>query len=92
MEIYDPTSSGPELIRHRAPAIADLEGLTIGLLSNGKANADHLIQATANLLTEKFGGRVLDVVYKKHASVPAPGELLTNLSHECDYLITAAGD
>ncbi len=92
MELIDPTVEGAEQNRSRAPAISDLHGLTIGLLSNGKANADHLIGKTADLLVERFGGRRLDVLYKKHPSEPAPGELLTNLCHECDYLITAAGD
>ena len=92
MELIDPTVAGAEQNRSRAPALTDLQGLTIGLLSNGKANADHLIRKTADRLVERFGGRRLDVVYKTHPSEPAPGELLTNLCHESDYLITAAGD
>lgn len=92
MELLDPTVPGQQVERHRAPALKDLEGLTIGLLSNGKANADYLIQATADRLMAKYGGRSLEIVYKHHASEPASTELLTNLSYEADYIITAAGD
>lgn len=92
MRLLDPTATNSELTRSRAPALAQLEGLTIGLLSNGKANADHLIRLTAEKLIARYGGKHLKVIFKPHASEPAPGELLTNLAHECDYLITAAGD
>lgn len=92
MELMDPTVPGQQVARKRAPAFADLGGLTIGLLSNGKVNADHLIQATANRLIAKYRGSTLKIVYKHHASEPASTELLTNLSHEADYIITAAGD
>ncbi|NKB98144.1 MAG: hypothetical protein GKR90_06570 [Pseudomonadales bacterium] len=92
MELFDPTAPGQEQVRTRAPALANLDDLTIGLLSNGKAKADVLIRATAQRLINRFGGKYLDVKFKKHASEPASTELLTNLSHECDYLITAAGD
>ena len=40
MELYDPTVTRIERNNARAPAIASLEGKTIGLLSNGKLNAD----------------------------------------------------
>jgi hypothetical protein len=92
MELLDPTAPGQDQLRQRAPALTTLDGLTIGLLSNGKANADQLIRATAHRLTRRFAGQYLDVKYKRHPSEPAPTELLTNLAHECDYLITAAGD
>ncbi len=92
MRLFDPTATNSDLKRTRAPALTHMEGLTIGLLSNGKANADHLIRLTAEKLIHRYGGKHLNVQFKPHASEPAPGELLTNLVHECDYLITAAGD
>ena len=62
---------------------------------NSKGNDNHYhagIRKTAEKLIARYGGKHLEVVYKNHASVPAARELLTNLSHECDFLITAAGD
>ena len=92
MKLLDPTvpSSHPEL--HRAPPLASLEGLTIGLLSNAKLNADSLLNETAKVLNARFGGKILPIRYKHNPSAPAPAETLTGLSPECDYLITAAGD
>ena len=92
MKLVDPTviSSLPD--NHRAPAVQSLKGKTIGLLSNGKLNADLLLQETAACLSERHGGRVLPIIYKPNPSGPAPGEKLTNLATECDYLLTATGD
>lgn len=92
MKIVDPTVPSPTHNHVRAPALSDLHGLKIGLLSNGKSNADALIQKTANLLIAKYGGSSMDIKYKRHPSQPAQAELLTQLNHEADYIITAAGD
>ena len=92
MKLVNPTVAAKEGLAKRAPALVSLEGRTIGLLSNGKLNADRLLTQTADLLQARFGGKVLPVASKGNASAPAPAELLTNLTPECDYLLTAAGD
>lgn len=92
MKLVDPTVRAKAQQSRRAPALAGLDGLTIGLLWNRKLNGDKLLTQTADLLQKRFGGKVLPTVVKNNASAPAPGEMLTNLSPECDYLITAAGD
>ena len=92
MQLIDPTVPSARPNNRRAAALHSLEGLTIGLLSNGKLNADRLLTYTAEYLQNRFGGAVLLIAHKNNASAPAPAELLTQLSPECDYLITAAGD
>ena len=92
MKLVDPTVSAPAQQNTRAPALAQLQGLTIGLLSNGKLNADNLLEETAAELVRRYGGRVLPLAHKRNPSAPAPADLLTGLSPECDYLLTAAGD
>lgn len=92
MKLVDPTVAAPARQSRRAPALASLEGLTIGLLSNGKLNADALLEETAAMLRTRFGGRVLPMVAKGSAGAPAPADTLKSLSVECDYLITASGD
>ena len=92
MRLVDPTVPAKEGRATRAPALASLEGRTIGLLWNHKLNGDRLLVETSSRLLARFGGRVLPMAAKDNASAPAPAQLLTNLSPECDYLITAAGD
>ncbi len=92
MKLVDPTVAAPVKRSRRAPALASLDGLTIGLLSNGKLNADVLLEETAAMLQTRFGGNVLPMVAKGSAGAPAPADTLKKLSVECDYLITASGD
>jgi hypothetical protein len=92
MKLADPTVVGTQPDHKRAPALASLEGKTIGLLSNRKLNSDLLLQETAACLVRRHGGRVLPMTHKLNPSAPAPGENLTDLSPECDYLVTAIGD
>ena len=92
MRLVDPTVPAKEKEATRAPALASLDGLTIGLLWNQKAKGDQLLKRTGERLRSRFGGKILPMEQKNNASAPAPTEILTNLSPECDYLITASGD
>ncbi len=92
MKLVDPTVAAPVRESRRAPALDSLDGLTIGLLSNGKLNADVLLEETAAILQTRFGGNVLPMAAKATAGAPAPADTLKKLSLECDYLITASGD
>ncbi len=92
MKLVDPTVAAPLRESRRAPALTSLDGLTIGLLSNGKLNADVLLEETAAILQTRFGGSVLSMAAKATAGAPAPADTLKKLSLECDYLITASGD
>ena len=92
MKLVDPTVPVAIPESRRAPALTSLDGLTIGLLTNGKLKADMLLRQTAAVLQARFGGNVLPMVAKGSAGAPAPADTLKNLSLECDYLITASGD
>ena len=92
MQIYDPTTSGPERHLARAPALKSLEGKTIGVLENGKLNAANILAETAALFAARHGCRVLPVFSKASASTPAPPELLARITEEVDLLITGIGD
>ncbi len=92
MIIVDPTVANIEQNNKRAPALGTLQGKTIGVLSNRKLNADLLLHETAKCLIERYGGKVLPMAHKLNPSAPAPADTLTDLSPECDYLLTATGD
>ena len=49
MQLYDPTVTGPERNFARAPALSSLEGKTIGILENGKLNAENMLREIALL-------------------------------------------
>ncbi len=75
-----------------APRLADLEGLRVGLLSNGKLNAERLLAETGALFAGHHGCRVMPIREKPFAGRPCPPELMAALAGESDFLITANGD
>ena len=92
MRLVDPTVSGPEQRREGAPRLANLEGKRIALLSNGKANADVLLQETAKRFVEAHRCEVVEFFDKRNAGTPCQVEHLQRLAGGADFLITAVGD
>jgi hypothetical protein len=92
MQLMDPTVDAATRDFHRAPMLDSLEGLTIGLLTNGKVNADVLVSETAALFVERHGCKVTTMFAKTNASAPAPDGMLDDIAAQCDFLITASGD
>ncbi len=92
MQLYDPTSSGPERLLNRAPVLPSLDGKTIGVLHNGKLNAEAMLSEIAALFAERHGCNILPVYAKANASAPAPAETLAQAAADVDFLITGLGD
>ena len=92
MELMDPTGTTPDHEHHMAPRLASVDGLRIGLLTNGKVNADVLIKETAELFRRRNGCTVAELIDKRDASRPAPEGMLAEIAADCDLLLTAVGD
>ncbi len=92
MKLIDPTVKSVAHNCVSAPRLDSLEGKTIGLLTNGKVNADVLLHEMAELFRTRHQCRVLDMSSKQNASAPAPGGTIKDLALACDFLITATGD
>jgi len=69
-----------------------LDGKTIGLLDNGKPNADRVLDAIAELLQERY--QVKEVVrrHKGNVSLPAPATIMEDLIEKSDVIIAGVGD
>ena len=92
MQLYDPTTSGPERHLFRAPALASLQGRTIGILENGKLNAEEMLNEVAQLFVQRNGCTIRTLASKSNASAPAPGTTLVKVAQEVDFLLTGLGD
>jgi len=92
MQLYSPMSTTPKRQAFRAPPLASLDRLRIGLLENGKLNADEMLREVAALFVERHGCTIRTVASKKNASAPAPSATLTQVAQEVDFLITGLGD
>ena len=92
MQLYDPTSSGPERHLSRAAPLDSLEGKIIGIVENGKLNAETMLREIAVLFEQRHGCTIEVVLPKANASAPAPSETLEEAAAKVDFLITGLGD
>ena len=92
MQLYAPTSTTPKRKSVRAPALARLDGARIGILENGKLNAEEMLNEVAELFVQRHGCTVAKLASKSNASAPAPANTLVNVAQEVDFLITGLGD
>ena len=88
IELHDPRGSRETPSVRLATRPRSLHGLTIGLLENGKENADALLDRTAERLTER--GATIVRARKPSFSRPAPLEVIDSLAH-CAAVIAAHG-
>ena len=75
-----------------APRLPALDGKVLGLLANGKVNADHLLDLVREGLEARFRVREVVARAKPSASRVADAETLRELAARCDAVVTAIGD
>ncbi|MFV0296625.1 MAG: hypothetical protein ACK5JT_10960 [Hyphomicrobiaceae bacterium] len=92
MRLYDPTTSGAKKSIARAAVLPNLDGLTIGILENGKLNAREMLQELGQLFESRNNCTIKAVYSKSNASAPARRDLLATAAKEVDFLITGLGD
>ena len=92
MQLYAPTSTTATRKRTRASALAKLDGARIGILENGKLNAEEMLNEVAQLFVQRHGCTIAKLASKKNASAPAPANTLAQVAPEVDFLITGLGD
>lgn len=97
--MVNPAGAPPELTHRHATRPADLAGLRLGLLDNGKANADLLLHAVSERLRDRVG--LVETVYLSRRQ---PGrdhrrrrpneydEFLETLAEHCDVVLNGVGD
>jgi hypothetical protein len=90
--LFDPTAPRQEAVGKAQQALASLKGAVVGFIDNAKPNFNHLADDLADLLVARYGvARVLKR-RKRSASVPAPEEMMREITGECDLVIAGSGD
>ena len=93
IRILDPTVSAEESAGIAvAKRVGDLDGKVLGLLHNGKVNADRLLDLVREQLGARYRLRDVVMVRKPSASRVAEDAVLDRLARECDAVVTAVGD
>ena len=83
MQLYAPLSTTPKRKAFRAPALAGIDGVRIGILENGKLNAEEMLNEVAALFVQRNGCTVRTLA-SKNASAPAPGNTLVKVAQEVE--------
>jgi hypothetical protein len=75
-----------------APRLTSLDGVTLGLLANGKANSEAILEAVATAIAQRH--RIAKVVRatKVHPSLPVSDEVLGMFAEQVQVVLTAIGD
>lgn len=79
----------------RAPSPPVLAGLRVGVLANGKPNAELLLARAAEGLASRTGALVALVTGKgesANAATPASAAVLDRLAEEVDLVLTGSAD
>lgn len=92
MTVLDPTTETVIVPADLAPRPSSLASQRIGLLANGKANSEELLQAVLGQLAKNYEFATVATRNKGDASRPAPPGILEELKQQCDVVITATGD
>ena len=90
--LYDPTAPRREVGGSEQKTLAGLKGSVVGFIDNAKPNFNHLVDDLADLLVSRYGVRSVVKRRKRSASVPAPEEMLREVTGQCDLVITGSGD
>jgi hypothetical protein len=93
IKILDPTVRAEEALDVAvAKRVGDLDGKVLGLLHNGKVNADRLLDLVREQLGARYRLREVVMIRKDSASRVADAHDLDRLARECDAVVTAIGD
>jgi hypothetical protein len=91
LRILDPTVGPDRAESALAPRVPGLDGKVLGLLANGKVNAERLLHLVREGLETRYSFRDVVTVTKPSATRVAAPEVLEALGR-CDAVVTAIGD
>jgi hypothetical protein len=68
------------------------EGVRLGILDNSKGNADHLLRLVVEGVKAALPVTAVVSLRKGSVSLPAPAEMLDQLTREADVVVSAMAD
>jgi hypothetical protein len=92
IQIYDPTVAANKRYIDYAPRPKSLNGMRIGLVDNGKSNANHILVGIAQILEADYGATTHIIRRKVSHGIPASAEIIQEYKQYCDVVIAGVGD
>ncbi len=92
LEVLDPTVEPIPMDAALAPRPKTLDGTALGLLANGKRNADVLLEMLREILSDRYEFKAVVTKNKGNASRLCPTDIMDEMAELCDVVISASGD
>lgn len=90
LSVYEPFNDGPETKSQTlSPRLTSLDGMTVGLLWNGKANGDVALARLGELLQDRASNLATNF-YK--GALPCDPSILIQAGQECDAVVACTAD
>lgn len=91
-EVLDPTGEViSRLGTQFATRLKSLKGARVGMIDNGKPNADLLLDSISQGLLSQ-GVSSVHVFLKEHVGVPVNAATIDEIRESCDFVVAAIGD
>lgn len=90
--VLDPADGPRESGFKLAGRPESLEGITVGVIENGKKNSDYVLKKIVDRLKERYGFASAVYVKKVSASSPIPPEAARDLAQQCRVVVAGIGD
>ena len=92
IRLVDPTIPPPEVGKPLAARLASFDGVTLGLINNGKTWGREILARVADNLASTHADVARIAVTKQHASFPADPADVERLNAGASAIIAAIGD
>ncbi len=92
MEVFKPVPPSRIDKLQEQPRLSTLAGAVVGFIDNSKPNFSFLADDMAELLIKQHRVRATVKRSKRGPSIPAPEEIIEELSRRCDLVIAGSGD
>jgi len=90
--VYNPTSGPTAEKTGMAPRIENLQNGVLGVIDNGKANSDTVLNRIVAKLTERFSLQDVVTVKKHSVSHAIQDEAARMLAQKCNFVLAGIGD
>jgi hypothetical protein len=87
-----PEAPAPAAAAAAEPRKAAKGGLRLGVLDNSKGNADHLLRFIVEGVKAALPVASVTAARKGSVSLPAPADVLDQLTREADFVVSAMAD